>query len=179
MRRNVVAAVVAACLVPWVDSAAAQVFKCKGPSGEVVYSQNACGAGAEEVRVRASRPATRSAGETANRDAVFRSTDISDASIAERNCVNSARSGIVGPVDARIANYQRQIAQLNRQVAQASNNLAGATYESGLRGQISSLQQSITTERMAAESNMSAARQRCGDERRSREAAIEKKYERN
>lgn len=178
MRCSSIVTIAIAALATFAGDATAQVFKCKGANGEVVYSQHACGTGAQEVRVKSSRPATRTDGEIANRDAVFRSTDLSDSSIAERNCVASARSSIYGPVESRIAGYQRQIAQLNRELSTAANNLAGATFESGIRGQISGLQQSISTERMTAESSMNSARQRCSDERRLRETAIDKKYER-
>lgn len=175
-RRWLVAMVLtmATCLA---GTASAQVYKCKGSNGETVYSQNRCGAGAQEVSVRETRPATPSSSETATRSAVFRSTDLSDASIAERNCVGAARSSIYAPVDARIAGYQRQIGDLNQQISRSRDNLAGATSESGIRGQITGLQQSISAERQTAETSMGAARQRCGDERRDREAAIEKKYD--
>ncbi len=154
----------------------AQVYRCTGSNGETVYAQNPCGAGAKEVNVRSNRGATRSSAEVATRTAVFRSTDLSDASIAERNCVASARASIFGPVDSRIAGYQRQVGELNQQLAAPRDNLANATYESGVRTQLASLQQSISMERQTAESSLTQARERCADQRRDREAAIERKY---
>ncbi|WP_313243118.1 DUF4124 domain-containing protein [Stenotrophomonas sp.] len=155
----------------------AQVYKCKGAAGEAVYSQNPCGGSAEEVKVRTSRAATRTAGEVANRDAVFRSTDLTDIAIAERNCIASASSSIYGPVNARAADYQRQISALSREAATAKNNLAGATYQAAVRSQISGIQGSMSAERQTADSNMTSARQRCADERRSKEEGVKKAYE--
>ncbi|MEG2805043.1 DUF4124 domain-containing protein [Stenotrophomonas sp.] len=155
----------------------AQVYKCTGKNGETVYAQNPCGAGAKEVQLGSTRAATRSSSEVATRQAVFRSTDLSDAAIAERNCTASARSNIYGPVDGRIAGYQRQVDALNQQLSAPRENLANATYDSGIRAQVASLQQSISAERQTAETSLNSSRQRCADQRREREAAIERKYQ--
>lgn len=160
-----------------VGPAQAQVYKCTGSNGETVYAQNPCGAGAKEVTMRPSRGAARSSAEVATQTAVFRSTDLSDAAIAERNCVSSARSSIYTPVDNRIAGYQRQLAELNRQLVAPRDTLANATYESGVRAQVASLQQSISSERQTAETSWAQAQDRCADQRRDREAAIERKYD--
>lgn len=155
----------------------AQVYKCKGTSGETVYSQRACDGQAEEMKVRSSKAPSATAGETATRAAVYRSTDLSDAAIAERNCLSSASSSIYQPVNSRIGGYQRQIAELNAAASRARNNLAGATYEAGIRTQLAGLQQTIASERQAADASMNQAGQRCADDRRERQAAIEKKYQ--
>lgn len=158
---------------PW---ASAQVYKCKGASGETVYSQDPCGKGAESVKLRSNRAATETAGEAANRSAVYRTTELSDAGIAERNCLQSEQSRIYGPLDARAQATSRQIADLNRQLAAASGSLAGATADAGIRAQISSLQQSLSAERSAADSQMSSARDRCSAARRDREKEVHDKY---
>ncbi len=176
MLRKTIALTIGTAALSLCSPATAQVYKCKGASGEAVYSQRPCGPQAQELTVRATKAASVSAGEAANRSTVFRSTDLSDASIAERNCVASSRSSIYSPVDSRISGYQRQIAELNAAASLAKNNLAGATYESGIRTQLAALQQSISSERQAADASMSQARQRCADERRDKQAAIEKKY---
>ncbi len=155
----------------------AQVYKCKGPGGETVYSQQPCSPQAEAVNVRTNKAASTTAGEAENRKAVFRSTDLSDAAIAERNCLASARSSIYPQLDSRLSEYQRQMARLNADAALARNNLAGATYQAGIRSQYAGLQQTIVSERQAADASMSRERQRCADERRERQAAIEKKYQ--
>lgn len=156
--------------------ASAQVYKCKGASGETVYSQNPCAAGAEPMKLRSSRSSTETAGEASNRAAVYQNTELADAGIAERNCVQGERSRIYGPLESRSQQIGRQIAELNRQMAAPSNNLAGATRDSGIRTQIASLQQSLSAERMAADTQMASARERCASTRRERERSVRDKF---
>lgn len=158
------------------QSAAGQVYKCKGGAGETVYSQEPCSPKAEPMKLRSNRASAESAGEAANRAAVYQTTELADAGIAERNCVSGEQRRIYGPVDARNQEVSRQLANLNRQLATAKNNLAGATYASGLRSQIASLQQAQSAERIAADSQMAAARQRCATERGERERAVREKH---
>ncbi|MBA0255531.1 MULTISPECIES: DUF4124 domain-containing protein [Stenotrophomonas] len=164
---------VALAVAPW---ASAEVFKCKGVSGETVYSQAPCSAGAAPMKLRSNRAATESSGEAANRAAVYQTTELADAGIAERNCLSSEQSRIYGPVNARGQDVSRQIAALNRELATARNNLAGATYASGIRSQIASLQQAQTADRISADSQMAEARRRCGETRSERERATREKY---
>ncbi|CCP10880.1 Keratin, type I cuticular Ha5 [Stenotrophomonas maltophilia SKK35] len=152
--------------------ASAQVYKCKGASGETVYSQNPCAAGAEPMKLRSTRPSTESAGEASNRAAVYQNTALADAGIAERNCVQGERSRIYGPLESRSQQMGRQIAELNRQLATAGTQLAGATQDSGIRAQIASLQQSMSAERVAADTQMSNAREQCAATRRERERSV-------
>lgn len=156
--------------------ASAEVFKCKGANGETVYSQDPCSAGATPLKLRSNRASTESAGEAANRAAVYQTTELADAGIAERNCLSSEQSRIYGPVNARSQDLSRQIAFLNRQLAGATNNLAGATYASEIRSQIASLQQAQMADRISADSRMADARRRCGDARTERERATREKY---
>lgn len=165
------------CLAAVAAPASAQVYKCAGPGGVTVYSQNPCGAGSKEVTVRGTRAATPTAGEESNRQSVFKSTDLADAGIKERNCVASASERIYSPMESRVAGYERQIGALNQEIAQARNNLAGATYSTGIRNQIGALNQSIATERTNADSQMTAARQQCAEARQRDEEAIQKRYE--
>ncbi len=95
--RLMVLGVALAC-APW---ASAEVFKCKGRSGETVYSQAPCSADAAPMKLRSNRAATESSGEAANRAAVYQTTELADAGIAERNCLSSEQSRIYGPVNAR------------------------------------------------------------------------------
>ena len=69
--------------------ATAQVYKCKGSNGETVYAQNPCAKDSKPHDVRSGKAATLTPGEAANRQTVFKSTDISDAGIAERNCLTN------------------------------------------------------------------------------------------
>lgn len=158
--------------------AAAQVYKCKGTAGETVYTSTPCTPAAEPMRVRNTRAATQTASDTANREAVFRSTDLSDARLAEQQCIAAANESIQRPADQRIAGYERQIRRLNEEAGQANNNLAGATYHAGIQTQISGLYSAISSERASAASQLSAARLRCSDARRSREQTIADTYDR-
>ena len=156
--------------------ASAQVYKCKGASGETVYSQNPCAAGAEPMKLRSSRSSTETAGEASNRAAVYQNTELADAGIAERNCVQGERSRIYGPLESRSQQVGRQVAELNRQLAAAGTSLAGATQDSGIRAQIASLQQSLSAERVAADTQMSNAREQCASVRRERERTVRDKF---
>lgn len=173
MKGILLAIVLAAVGVP---SASAQVYKCKGASGETVYSQNPCAGGAEPMKLRSTRSSTESAGEASNRAAVYQNTELADAGIAERNCVQGERSRIYGPLDSRSQQVGRQIGELNRQLAAAGTNLAGATQDSGIRAQIASLQQSLSGERVAADTQMSNAREQCAATRRERERSVREKF---
>ena len=157
--------------------AGAQVYKCKGPGGVTVYSQNACGSDSKELNVRGTRAATTTAAEEANRQTVYKSTDLSEAGIKERNCLAAADDRIYAPMRSRVSGYERQIGALNQELATANNNLAGATYATGIRGQIASLNQSIATERSNADTQMSNSRQQCAEARRREEEAIQRKYD--
>lgn len=157
--------------------AAAQVYKCKGAAGETVYTSTPCTPAAEPMRVRNTRAATQTASDTANREAVFRSTDLSDARLAEQQCIAAANESIQRPADQRIAGYERQIRRLNEEAGQANNNLAGATYHAGIQTQISGLYSAISSERTSAASQLSAARTRCAEARRVREDAIKEQYQ--
>ena len=157
-------------------NALGQVYKCKGKSGEPVYQQQPCSPDSKPIPVRGTKAATRTQGEDQTRTQVFRATDLSDAAIAERSCMNGAQQSIYGPSDARISGYRDQIAKLNGELSLVRNNLAGATLASGLHTQISGLQNAIATEQAAAAQQMTVATQRCADARRAREKAIEERY---
>lgn len=156
--------------------ASAQVYKCKGASGETVYSQNPCAAGAGPMKLRSTRSSTESAGEASNRAAVYQNTELADAGIAERNCVQAERSRIYGPLESRSQQVGRQIAELNRQLASQGGDLAGATHDSGIRAQVASLQQSLSAERVAADTQMSSAREQCSTARRERERSVRDRF---
>jgi len=156
--------------------ASAQVYKCKGASGETVYSQNPCAAGAEPMKLRSSRSSTESAGEAANRAAVYQNTELADAGIEERNCVQGERARIYGPLESRSQQVGRQIAELTRQLATTNGTLAGATQDSGIRAQVASMQQSLSAERVAADTQMANAREQCASTRRDRERSVRDKF---
>jgi hypothetical protein len=153
-----------------------QVYKCKGKSGETVYQQDPCNPSSQPINVRGTKPATPSRAEDQTRATVFRSTDLSDAAIAERQCVASSHDAIYRPSNERVAAYRNQIAALNKEIGNLSNNLAGATAATGLRSQISGLQDSIASEETNAAQLADSATQRCAAARQRTEQAIEKRY---
>lgn len=167
--------VLAICLSTAWAPAIAQVYKCPQAGGGYAYQQDPCTKGTE-VKVRGAKGATLTEGELASRQQVFKSTDMTEAGMKESRCLSAANENIYRPVNERAAGYQRQMGVLNQQLAGARNNLAGATYASGIRTQIASLQQSIASERSSADASMAAARQRCADQRRQDEQTIEKRY---
>lgn len=173
MKRNLL---VAALLSGCAPLAAAQVYKCKGASGETVYSQNPCAVGIEPMKLRSNRSSAETAGEAANRAAVYQNTELADAGIEERHCVQGERSRIYGPLDSRGQQVGRQVAELNRQLTATNANLAGATQDSGIRAQIASLQQSLSAERVAADTQMSSAREQCASTRRERERSVRETF---
>ena len=161
------AAAVLSCGLAFSGAASAQVYKCQSSAG-TVYSQQPCGANATEVRTRESRqpPASSNLPPVVDhRAAIQRSTAISSAGIRERNCLNAREADIYGPVRVRENASRQQISSLNASLSRANNNLAGATYASGIRGQIAALEQTIATDRAAAGAFMAQARQSCSEER--------------
>ena len=147
----------------WPAAATAQVYRCKGASGETVFSQAPCGGDAQEVKVRASRAATAVDGEAPRAVA---GPDLSDGPIAERVCLQNREAPIIRSSNQRLADYQRQISGLNSRIAQANNNLAGATWEAGLRSEIAGLQQAAASERASQATQLAGVRTQCAEERR-------------
>ncbi len=75
------------------------------------------------------------------------------------------------------ASSGRQIAELNRQLGQRTNGtLARATQDSGIRAQVASMQQSLSAERVAADTQMANAREQCASTRRDRERSVRDKF---
>ncbi|WP_238379821.1 MULTISPECIES: hypothetical protein [Stenotrophomonas] len=64
---------------------------------------------------------------------------------------------------------------MNRQLATTNATLAGATQDSGIRAQIASLQQSLSAERVAADTQMANAREQYASTRRYRERSVRDK----
>ncbi|WP_165424327.1 DUF4124 domain-containing protein [Pseudoxanthomonas winnipegensis] len=176
MKRLVLAALALFAALAAGSAHAQAIYKCKAKDGGNAYQAAPCGPDAKPIKVQGTRAASMTDGELANRAAVFKSTDLSSAGIAEQNCLNAANSRIYGSSNQRVADYQAQISRITAQAARANNNLAGATYDSGLRTQIASLQQSIAQERSVADTTMNSERQRCADRRAEAERAIEKRY---
>jgi hypothetical protein len=143
--------------------AAAQVYKCKGKSGETVYSEFPCDASAQPMKLRddpvaaAAAPPMDSATTPVPQEngAPATTPDEVDRS-AERECVASATASIYGPSNDRVAAHQQQMAMLNEQLAGAD-----AQRSQALRARMTTLRQAITREHANANTLVNAARRRC------------------
>lgn len=143
--------------------AAAQVYKCKGKSGETVYSEFPCDASAQPMKLREDPVATPppptmdNAGIPAPQegDATTTAADEVDRS-AERACIANATASIYGPSNDRVAAHQQQMAMLNEQLASAD-----AQRSQALRTRMATLRQAITREHANANTQVNAARRRC------------------
>ncbi len=152
-------------------SASAQVYKCKGKSGETAYSEHPCDAGAQPMKLRDERPAatppvalapsTAEPGIAPESDAEPPPVASTDRT-AERECIASATASIYGPSNDRVATYQQQMAMLNEQRA----NAADAQRSQALQARMANLRQAITREHSHAHEQVSAARRRCVDQYR-------------
>ena len=149
-------------------SAAAQVYKCKGRSGETMYSEHPCDARAEPMKLRdqtgsngaasASSPvATPAAG----------SGTPAEALEAERSCISTATASIYGSSNDRVGTLQQQMGMLNEQLAAAQD----AQRSKALRERMATFRQAISREHASAHTQMNTARRACVQQHRP-EAAI-------
>ncbi|SBV35545.1 conserved exported hypothetical protein [uncultured Stenotrophomonas sp.] len=161
-RRLPIVAFVMLMLLPGL--AAAQVYKCKGKSGETMYSEFPCDASAQPMKLRddpvaaaAPPPGADGGGMPTPRtnDAPAPATGEADRS-AERECVANATASIYGPSNDRVAAHQQQLAMLNEQLAGAD-----AQRNQALRARMTTLRQAITREHANANTLVNAARRRC------------------
>ena len=148
--------------------AAAQVYKCKGKSGESVYSEFPCDASAQPMKLREDPvtamppPETAGTGATAPHEGdapVAATTDTATGEAergAEHECVANATASIYGPSNDRVAAHQQQMAMLNEQLASADAQRGQA-----LRARMDTLRQAITREHANANTLVNAARRRC------------------
>lgn len=142
-------------------------YRCTGPDGTPIFSQNPCADDAEEIQIKVVAPPQGeldAAGERA-RDLAARVTLEND----EAACVRRAEDRAYRPLNSRVSQLQRRIADLEAQIARRANNLAGATWEAGMREEIASLHQAIATERSTASGLAASYRAQCAEDRRRRE----------
>lgn len=146
---------------------AADVYRCKGKSGETMYSESPCDGNTQPMKLRDTRPLS-----TAEASAALggSSTEVDDAREAQRACTATATAAIYGPSNDRIASYQQQLASLRQQLDTAGSGMP-ADNGSGLRGQMTALRQSIAAEHGNAHSLVNAARQRCVQQHRREDAS--------
>ncbi|MQP75598.1 DUF4124 domain-containing protein [Stenotrophomonas sp. MYb238] len=151
-------------------AASAQVYKCKGKSGETAYSEHPCDAGAQPMKLREERPATPPPPmEPAIQEtSPLRESDTAPAPAAEldrtaeRECIANATASIYGPSNDRVATFQQQMAMLNEQLANAPD----AQRSQALRARMANLRQAIGREHAHAHEQVNAARRRCVDQHR-------------
>lgn len=156
-------------LVP--ASAAAQVYKCKGKSGETMYSEHPCDARAEPMKLRG-QAAANPAGSASSADsqpaaATAASGSPAEALEAERSCISTATASIYGSSNDRVGTLQQQMSTLNEQLAQATD----AERSQALRQRMATFRQAISREHAAAHTQMNTARRACIQQHRP-EAAI-------
>ena len=147
--------------------ASAQVYKCKGKSGETAYSEYPCDAAAQPMKLREERAANQAtaplpaAGETAattadNGTATAPANPEIDRT-AERECIASATVSIYGPSNDRVATYQQQMGMLDEQRAKAPD----LQREQELQARMTRLRQAISNEHVHAHELANQARKRC------------------
>lgn len=162
--------IILAALVAVAPATGAQeVYRCTGANGEVAFASKPCGTDASPVVLRSSAPAT------GDNTAVRAQADLAargSITLREQQCLRAADDNIRTPAGTRIAGYRARIGKLENALRYAANNQAGATWSSGLRQEIASLQEAITTEEVSAETLAQAAYVRCRETRLREEAAI-------
>ena len=154
-------------------SAAAQVYKCKGKSGETVYSEHPCDARAEPMKLRdtpVSAPAPQqseaSEGSSGNEGgappAPIDSRELAEAREAERSCISTATASIYGSSNDRVGTLQQQMGVLSEQLAAAED----AQRSKALRERMATFRQAISREHASAHAQMNTARRACVQQHR-------------
>ncbi|KQN99368.1 hypothetical protein ASF01_07450 [Stenotrophomonas sp. Leaf70] len=153
------------------DSASAQVYKCKGKSGETAYSEHPCDASAQPMKLRDERPAASPPPmmESAPQESSpLRESDAAPAPAAaldrsaERECIANATASIYGPSNDRVATYQQQMTMLNEQFGNATD----AQRSDALQARMVNLRRAISREHAYAHEQVNAARRRCVEQYR-------------
>ena len=154
-------------------SAAAQVYKCKGKSGETMYSEHPCDARAEPMKLRdtpVSAPAPQqseaSEGSSGNEGgappAPIDSRELAEAREAERSCISTATASIYGSSNDRVGTLQQQMGVLSEQLAAAED----AQRSKALRERMATFRQAISREHASAHAQMNTARRACVQQHR-------------
>ena len=152
-------------------AASAQVYKCKGKSGETAYSEHPCDANAQPMKLREERPAAPPPPmePAAQETSPLRESDSTPAPAAaepdrtaERECIANATASIYGPSNDRVATFQQQMAMLNEQLANAPD----AQRSQALRARMANLRQAIGREHAHAHEQVNSARRRCVEQYR-------------
>lgn len=161
-------------------TAAAQVYKCKGKSGETMYSEHPCDAKAEPMKLReqpvsssppaagiAASPPAATLPDSQPAQPESKSGTAAEALDAERTCISTATASIYGSSNDRVGTLQQQMSMLNEQLAQADD----AQRSQALRQRMATFRQAISREHANAHTQMNTARRACVQQHRP-EAAI-------
>lgn len=175
--RNFIAVVLLAGMAAISPATGQTIYKCKSATGSNIYSQEPCGKHGDKVTlapVRKLSPMQQSRVDAQNTK-YAEQDKAQQLNRRQEQCVRNMTSGQLSGSDERIYRYRKQIRGLQATVRRASNNLAGATWESGLREQISGLNQSISSEQATQAHALSNARSVCNTQRAAWEADLDRK----
>ncbi|MCD9086249.1 DUF4124 domain-containing protein [Stenotrophomonas sp. SY1] len=165
-------------------TAMAQVYKCKGKSGETMYSEHPCDARAEPMKLRehtaptpvaasgqasaeasveGSEPSAEGSSSAPSAASAANAKAAEESRAAERSCIANATASVYGPSNDRVSTLQQQMTLLNEQLANAPD----AQRSQALRTRMATFRQAISREHGNAHAQMNAARQRCLEQHRS------------
>ncbi len=162
-------AIIGALLLGPLPSTAQTMYKCTDANGVTAYSQLPCSTNPDkqtEITVKTTAPPELSDGELAGIADRDRRVRTADANYREDACVRAGIDSSWRIHNRRIADYDQEIAVLQTDTRRAKNNLAGATWQAGLRDQISVLNQLIAAERASADADATQVRKDCAERRK-------------
>ena len=166
------AMLVALALAMPTESTAQKMYRCKSAGGATIYSQMPCagdGKDQQEIEVKATRASERTPEEVAAMETMQHNRTMGNIANQEATCIRARADNIWRGANARIQQHEQQITKLEADTRRARNNLAGATWEAGLREQISGINQLIAMERQTASTQEIEARRECAAQRKAAE----------
>jgi hypothetical protein len=158
-----------ACSIALLFAAAAghaqTMYKCKGPDGTTIFSQQSCPDDAQQVTARPT------SGAAAAGQAFERTAALAAISHRETQCVQHANALAHNEADLRIRQHSDRLGYLQGRID--AGNVSDAAQKERMRGEIATLQQQIAAEKAQAEAAFAAGRQRCADDRLRAEQALD------
>ena len=141
------------------------MYKCKGPDGTTIFSQQACPDDAEQV---AARPTN---GAAAAGQAFERTTALAAIGNRETQCVHHANALAHNEADLRIRQHSDRLGYLQGRID--AGNVSDAAQQASMRSEIAALQQQIAAEKAQADAAFATGRQRCAEDRLRAERALD------
>lgn len=132
------------------------VYKCVDARGTTVFSQRPCA----DDPARVETVDTSRALKTGSGGSVAEQSEFAQMNQVRRRCDERIRAAS-SRYGGQFSRIEREIAGLEARLAAASNNLAGATYESGLRGQMTGLLAERGTLKAAEAQELAGVREQC------------------